>query len=229
MMAKKKRVTRKQLLKEPDEFITFSGQLIQFGMQYKTQLSYVAAILVVLLVVASGYRFFSIRSENAAEALLNQAVAKYQTALNDQDSSKAYQIVSEDFQLILKEYGSKNSGKIARFIFANICYDAGDYARAIELYRRSLEDFKDHAFMNSLIRSDLGYAHEQLNDIPSAVSYFEKIAGNQEPILRDEALFNLGVLYEKSGDHQKSAEAFQRIINEHPDSMYIEIVKERSG
>ena len=125
--------------------------------------------------------------------------------------------------------GSKNSGKIARVIFANICFDAGDYAKAIELYRQSLEDFKNHAFMNNLLRSDLGYAHGQLNDIPSAVSSFEKIAENQEPILRDEALFNLGVLYEKSGDPQKSADAFQRIITEHPDSMYIEIVKERSG
>jgi tetratricopeptide (TPR) repeat protein len=228
-MAKKKRVTRKQLLKEPDEFITFSGKLIQFGMQYKTQLTYVAAILVALIVVVSGYRFFSIRSENNAQALLNQAVAKYQTTLNGQGSEKAYQTVSEDFQLILNQYGSKNSGKIARVIFANICFDAGDYAKAIELYRQSLEDFKNHAFMNNLLRSDLGYAHGQLNDIPLAVSYFEKIAENQEPILRDEALFNLGVLYEKSGDHQKSAEAFQRIITEHPDSMYIEMVKERSA
>lgn len=228
-MAKKKRMTRKQLLKEPDEFITFSGKLIQFGMRYKTQLIYVAAILVGLIVVVSGYRFFSIRSENNAETLLNQAVAKYQTALNGQDSEKAYQTVSEDFQLILNKYGSKNSGKIARVIFANICFDAGDYAKAIELYRQSLEDFKKHAFMINLIRNDLGYAHEQLNDIPLAVSYFEKIAENQEPILRDDALFNLGVLYENSGDHQKSADAFQRIITEHPDSMYIEMVKERSG
>ena len=228
-MAKKKRVTRKQLLKEPDEFITFSGKLIQFGMRYKTQLTYVAAILVALIVVVSGYRFFLIRSENNAQALLNQAMAKYQTALNGQDSEKAYQTVSEDFQLILNKYGSKNSGKIARVIFANICFDAGDYAKAIELYRQSLEDFKNHAFMNNLIRSDLGYAYEQLNDIPLAVSYFEKIAENQEPILRDEALFNLGVLYEKSGDHQKSADAFKRIITDHPDSIYIEIVKERSA
>jgi tetratricopeptide (TPR) repeat protein len=228
-MAKKKRMTRKQLLKEPDEFITFSGKLIQFGMRYKTQLIYVAAILVGLIVVVSGYRFFSIRSENNAETLLNQAVAKYQTALNGQDSEKAYQTVSEDFQLILNKYGSKNSGKIARVIFANICFDAGDYAKAIELYRQSLEDFKKHAFMINLIRNDLGYAHEQLNDIPMAVSYFEKIAENQEPILRDDALFNLGVLYENSGDHQKSADAFQRIITEHPDSIYIEMVKERSG
>ena len=228
-MAKKKRVTRKQLLKEPDEFITFSGKLIQFGMRHKTRLTYVASILVALIVIVAGYRFFSIRSENRAEALLNQAVAKYQTALNGQDSKNAYQTVSEDFQLLLNKYANKNSGRIARVIFANICFDAGEYARAIELYRQALEDFKNHAFMNNLIRSNLGYAHEQINDIAAAVSYFEKIAENPEPILRDEALFNLGMLYEKSGNHQKSADAFQRIITEHPDSLYIQIVKERSG
>ena len=225
----KKRITRKQLLKEPDEFITFSGKLIQFGMRHKTRLTYVASILLALIVIVAGYRFFSIRSENRAAALLNQAVAKYQTALNGQDSKNAYQTVSEDFRLLLNKYANKNSGRIARVIFANICFDAGEYARAIELYRQALEDFKNHAFMNNLIRSNLGYAHEQINDIAAAVSYFEKIAENPEPILRDEALFNLGMLYEKSGNHQKSADAFQRIITEHPDSMYIQIVKERSG
>jgi hypothetical protein len=36
-MAKKpKKVSRKKLLKEPDEFITFSGKLIQFGQTYRT-------------------------------------------------------------------------------------------------------------------------------------------------------------------------------------------------
>ncbi len=225
----KKKITRKQLLKEPDEFITFSGKMIQFGMQYKTQLTYAVGIIVALMLVVAGYRFFAIRSENKAHALLDRAVNLYQTALNDEDSKKAYQTASEDFQLILNKYGSKQSGKLARVIFANICFDAGEYKKAIELYRQSLNDFKNDAFMNNLIHSDLGYAHEQLNEDRLAVSYFEKIAESQEPILRDEALFNLGMLYEKLGDQKKSSDAFKRIISDHPDSMYIEIVKERSG
>lgn len=225
----KKKITRKQLLKEPDEFITFSGKMIQLGMQYKTQLTYAVGIIVALMLVVSGYRFFAIRSENKAHALLDRAVNQYQTALNGEDSKKAYQTASEDFQLILNKYGSKQSGKLARVIFANICFDAGEYKKAIELYRQSLKDFKNDAFMNNLIHSDLGYAHEQLNEARLAVSYFEKIAESQEPILRDEALFNLGMLYEKLGDQQKSSDAFKRIISDHPDSMYIEIVKERSA
>jgi hypothetical protein len=47
--------------------------------------------------------------------------------------------------------------------------------------------------------------------------------------LQDEALFNLGVLYEKLGEQDKSEKAFNRIISDHPDSMYIDIVEERSA
>jgi tetratricopeptide (TPR) repeat protein len=50
-----------------------------------------------------------------------------------------------------------------------------------------------------------------------------------DQILRDEALFNLGVLYEKLGEMEKSEKAFNQIVSDFPDSMYINIIKERSA
>ena len=44
---------------------------------------------------------------------------------------------------------------------------------------------------------------------------------------RDEALFNLGVLYEKLGDTDKSHQAFKQILSSYPNSMYFDIVKEK--
>ena len=41
-MAKQKRVTRKQLLKEPDEFITTTGRIIAWGRKYTRQVAYAA-------------------------------------------------------------------------------------------------------------------------------------------------------------------------------------------
>ena len=57
-MAERKKVSRKKLLKEPDEFITFSGRMFQFVMKHKTQLTYAVSIVVALIAVLSGYRFF---------------------------------------------------------------------------------------------------------------------------------------------------------------------------
>jgi len=226
-MAKRKKVSRKKLLKEPDEFITTSGKIIQFAMQYKTQLSYAVGIVIALIVLVAGYRFFSIRSENKALALWDLAVAKYETSINTQDAIEAYRGVSEDFHLILDRYRNTAGGKLARVTFANICFNAGEYNQAIKLYEESLKNFEHHPMIYNLILSGLGYANEQLNENQRAVAYFEKIAASEGQVLHDEALFKLGVLYDKLGEREKREKAFNQITSDFPDSMYIDIVKER--
>ena len=226
-MAKPKKVSRKKLLKEPDEFITLSGKLIQFGMQYQKQITYTVGVVLAVLLLFAGYRFFSARSENKAMSLLNQAVAKYELAINAGDPNQAYQKVADDFQNVLSHYENRNGGKRAGVIFANICFDAGEYKHAIALYTKAQDNFKDHPIFYNLILSGLGYAYEQINENERAASYFEKIAASENQALRDEALFNLGVLYEKLGETEKSQKAFGQIKSDYPDSMYIDIVRER--
>ena len=70
----KKRVTRKQLLKEPDEFMTFTGKLIQFGRKYDKQLTYAACAFFIIIIGLTAFRFFSNRAENTASDLLRQAM-----------------------------------------------------------------------------------------------------------------------------------------------------------
>ena len=228
-MAKRKKVSRKKLLKEPDEFITFSGKMIQFGMQYKKEITYTVLGAIALIVLIAGYRFFSIRSENKAMFLLNQAIAKYDKSIQAGDANQAYQKVAKDFQTLLDQYGNKEGGKLASVTFANISFDAGEYQRSIELYKKALDHFIDHPILYSLILSGLGYAHEQINENERAVSYFEQIVARDDKTLHDEALFHLGVLYEKLGQQEKSEKAFNQIISDYPDSMYIDIVKERTA
>ena len=228
-MAKRKKVSRKKLLKEPDEFITFSGKLIQFGMQYQKEITYAVVGVVALIVLIAGYRFFSIRSENKAMFLLNQAVAKYEKSMQDGDAYQAYNNVAEDFETLLSQYANKEGGRLAAVTFANICFDAGEYNKSIELYEKAMDHFKPHPILYNLILSGLGYAHGQINQNDRAASYFEKIITSDDKTLHDEALFNLGVLYEKLGEKEKSEKAFDQIISDFPDSMYIDIVKERTA
>ena len=109
-MAKKRRKTRKELLKEPDEFITFSGKLIAFATEHKTHLTYALGIIAALAVIISGIRFFSIRSENNAAALLDKTLSEYNSIKTEKTSEEVFSEVSKDFQLILQKYGGKNNG-----------------------------------------------------------------------------------------------------------------------
>lgn len=226
-MAKKPKKTRKELLKEPDEFITISGKLIGFIVEHKNQISYALGILVALALIFSGYRFFSIRSENKASELLDQGLAKYEKFKNDTQPLAAYDQVSADFQLILDKYGSKQNGKIARLTYANICYEAGKYEQAIELYKRSLKDFEKHPAIHNQVIGSLGYAYEQQADYASAVSYFKQLSSAPDSVTRGEALYHLGWLYDKLGQTEKSKEAYNKIISDHQDFIYIDLVKER--
>ena len=78
------KLTRKQLLKEPDEFITFSGKLIQWLTTYKRQATLAAGVVFVLLVATAGFQAYLHHAENKASALLTESLAQYQTAMKAQ-------------------------------------------------------------------------------------------------------------------------------------------------
>jgi len=226
-MAKKRKKTRKELLREPDEFMTISGKLIGFAVDHKNQLTYALGIIVVLALIISGYRFFSIRAENNASALLDKSLTKYDSIKSEKQPDEVYEEVSADFQFILNKYKGKESAKIARLIYANICYNAGKYKQAIELYKTALTEFAKNPMIHYQILGNLGYAYEQVEDYLTAVGYFEKISSAPEPIMRDEALYHLGRLYDKLGENEKSREAYNKILTDHQDFIYIDLVKER--
>jgi len=226
-MAKKQKKTRKALLKEPDEFMTLSGKLIGFAVAYKNQLTYGLGIILALVIIISGIRFFSIRAENKATALLESSLIEYNSLRTDKKPDAVYDAVSGGFQNILQKYAGKNTAKIARLIYANICYDAGKYEQAINLYNTSLKDFETHPMMHSQILSSLGYAYEQQKKYSTAVDYFEKISTASGQNLKDEALYHLGRLYNKLGQSEKSKEAYQKILSDYPDFIYIDMVKEQ--
>ena len=224
-MAKKKK-TRKQLLKEPDEFITFTGKAITFVTGYQKQISYMLCALVAVALIFFGYRFFAQRAETKAFSLLGQTQSKYETLIETSSETEAYSQVSDAFQSIIKKYGGNAGGKLARLIYANISYDARQYEKAIAIYKQSLSDFKEDKFVYNLILSNLGHAYQRVEDEQSAAAYFEKAASATDSPIREEALFNLGLMYAKLGEAAKSQKTLQELLDNHPDSIYFDMVEE---
>lgn len=222
-MAKKRRVTRKELLKEPDEFITFTGRLIQFARDYQKQLLYGLSALVLIVIIISGVRLYIAYNESNASAQLEQAMSLHQESRsNNTDLNE----VKLSFQKIADNYSRYEGGKLARIMYANICYETGDLDAAISSYDRALKDFTDDPSIALFIQSSLAYAYEAKNEFQSAAEYFEKVASSPNTFLKDEALFNLGRIYAKLGNAEKSKKAFEDILSDHTDSIYIEVVKE---
>lgn len=222
---------RKKKLKEPDEFISFSSKILNFVIENKNRsIAFFSAFLFIILMIA-GLKIYSIKSENRAFSDMAQAMAEYQTAaiasqINSRDESKV-QKIDAVFNRILDKYLVMNAKKFAKVFLANISLQNKQLDRAIELYTEAVNDFADAPAIKNLILNSLAYALEEKNDFKSAAAYLEMIVSGQENFIKDEALFNLGRLYAATGDQTKSREAFVKITKNHPDSLFIELAKEK--
>jgi len=226
-MAKPKKISRKELLKEEDEFLLFSQRLMRGAIQHRAYIAWAAAVFFAAFIVIAGYQLITNRAENNAFAQLQAATATYQTQVESQGPEKALESVTPEFERILKKYSGRTAGKMARILFAEFAYRGGKPDMAIELYRKALGDVAARPVLEGQVLSGLGYAYEATNNYEEAVGFFEKVATGEGYILRDEALFQMGRLYALLGQPDRSLAAFKRIAEEYPESIYAAIAKEK--
>ena len=226
MAKKKKKITRKQLLKEPDEFLTLSSRLFQFSLTYKYHLLAALGGIIVVVLAVSGFRYYAQQRAGDALADLEKGRLKYQSLMAQGDARQAYLEVKDDFEQIMSDYSDKLGGKLARVYYAGICYHGEEADKAVALYERALNDFED-SFYRSMIFNGLAYAYEAKQDIQKAAEYFERIKAGTDLTFKSDALYNLGRLYAALGDSQKSKAAYQEVISANRESIYIDLVKEK--
>ncbi len=219
--------TRKQLLKEPDQFITFSGKLISFGRSNLKTILIGAGIFVALLLIVATVRQVSNRNESRASERIEKAVVKYSAALKDTNPKAAYDQVQTDFTDIFDEYGSKNAVKIARIVYGDISYNAADADTAIAMYTRALNDFDQSPALKNIVLSGLGHAYVLKKEFPQAIRYFEMISADNEKTMKSGAHFNLAGLYEETGEKEKSTALYKQLLADFPDTMYGDLVREK--
>ena len=184
-------------------------------------------IMVALLLAFVIVRQISDKNENRASESVEKAIAKYSAALQETNLETAYAQVNNDFNELFARYGSKNAAKIARIIYGDISYNAGDASTAIDMYKQALDDFSQEPALRNLVLSGLGYAFALKKEYPQSIRYFEMIASGNDKVMKSSALFNLGWIYETTGETEKSTALYRQLLSDFPDSTYGEWVKEK--
>ncbi len=143
------------------------------------------------------------------------------------DSPKSDSMTKQQFENLIEKFPRTGAGKIGKVLYANICFKEGDYDQAALFYQEALKDFNLESSFKNIILSGLGHAYREKKDMALAIKYFETIASGSDDLLKDEALFQLGHLYENAGNSTKSMEAFKKIVSDFSDSLYASVVKEK--
>ncbi len=225
----KKKITRKELLKEPDEFLTFSARMLQWILQNKDRIFWGAAALIFVAAAGSGWMYYrNIREKKAIEAF-GKIMATYRQVDEGTVSGEKMGQTKEMLAAFFKEYPGTGSGKMGRVLYANLCFQGGDQDSAITAYQDALDDYKDNPLLRNVILSSIGHAYLKKQQPDQAAKYFEQVASGDVPLLKDEALFILANLSGKAGNTEARSEKFKQILADFPDSFYSTLVKEEIG
>lgn len=225
----KKRVTRKQLLKEPDEFITTTGKLISWAKDNLQTLIIGTVGFFIFIIGISIYGYVQQNRFDAAQLMFSQAVTKYQTEAEKKNESEALAAVSADFDKLIESYGGQPAGQLGRVFYGHISLAAKDYDQAITHYEKALVNIDTDTSITNIVLNGLAMAYHQIGEYPKAIEKYRKIADGTDSMLKDAALFNLGKLYEQIGKSEESKKAYQQLRDDFPGSMYSSIAREKAA
>ncbi|MEA1968432.1 MAG: tetratricopeptide repeat protein [Thermodesulfobacteriota bacterium] len=214
---------RKKELEQPDPFLESIHNGINKAVKYKKQLIWISCAVVAVIVIFTG-TVYSIRTAgNNASALLTDALERY----SDKDPVKGYDAVKDDFKTIMDEYSNTAAGRVAMIRFAEICYKASKLDQAYEMYQTALDEFSSDPVMNNLLLASLGHTCQAQKRYKEALKYFKKIVKGKSSFLKDEALFNMGILFAHTGDEKESEKVFKQIVSDHGASLYLPMAENR--
>jgi TolA-binding protein len=129
-----------------------------------------------------------------------KGIEKAQVLIAEKNYDKALNVLTD-----LLEKHREDSGVDILNLYIGNCYAMkGDFNKAIEFYRKSLEKFPN----NKELIISIGNAYNNLNDHENAMKWFNKLA--IDDIGNVDTLYNIGVIAYNQGDFERAATFFQK-------------------
>jgi TolA-binding protein len=220
-------------LKE-NAFATNTGLVIQNVAEHKDRWVAGGIALVVLLIAAGGYAFWSKQRREAGGAQLGNALAIEQSIIapaptvpgatqapgtfptelaRSEASLKA-------FQDIAKEFGSSKVGVTARYHAGIALMNLGRYQEALQAFDQTVADAGSTVY-GPMAKMGRGEALLEAGKHDDAIKVFTELSGDRDGALPvDGVLMQLARSCAKAGKPQEARAAFKRVVDEFPDSPY---------
>jgi len=223
-----KKVSRKKLLKEPDEFISTTGKFIQLLRERRRQFFLAGVVaLAVLAAAAGGFSYFRWQEGKAREAQ-DQALKLYQEAFGKTGDSagekESFRKAQEKWREALASYSRGNTGQVSHLYMGHCRYAMKEYDQAIEAYSQCLNGpFRPMAL------DGLGYCYEAKGDLVRALEYYQKNTEENHSPFQGDGLLGMARCYESLNQKPKALEVYQKALAKNPKSNTAQFIQRKIG
>jgi predicted negative regulator of RcsB-dependent stress response len=219
----KTKISRKEMLKKDDEFISLTSHAFDFVKGHKRLFDYLGMAVLCLIVVYMGVYAYTRYINKKGQEAFNKAFY----AMNDQtgsDKAKPSSANTEKlFNDLIKDYGMSKAAKLALPELAYAKFEQKKYDEAISLYEEYLDKVSDTEPYNSLTRMALSTCYEQKGEYDKAIAPLEKIMEGPDDYIKEQAMLNLARVYRLAGKKDKSNEIITKFKEKFPKSVYFDM------
>jgi predicted negative regulator of RcsB-dependent stress response len=208
----RQRITRKELLRQPDQFITRSARVIAWAESNAASILYGVGAVILAVVLVGGWFVWRANRHARAEALLYEAMEVVQ-----QDASQNDQMVKA-LQSLVRDYGGTPAAIQGYWNLGRLYFARAEYMAALEAYeqaRSRLSGDGQTTLMDAMISLNMAYAEEAQGACEQALRNFETVLKAPAATwLRSEAYLGMGRCHEQSGVPGKAAEVYDRALTD---------------
>ncbi len=221
-----KKVSRKKLLKEPDEFISTTARTIQFFRDHEREITRAAVALLVLIVVAAGVIYYLRSKEDRALSAQSQGLQIYQEAYRSilenpaVDKKEDFNKALEKFREALSLYKWGGTAQFSELYIGNCHFALKEYDQALAAYSRCLE-----GPFRPLALNGQAYAFEAKGDFGKALESYQKSSEDRENPFQLEGMVGSARCYEILKQKPKALEMYQKAVTQFPKSPMVEFLQ----
>ena len=222
-----KKVTRKQLLKKEDEFLTFSSRVVNLASSHQHQLKYIGFAIGVLILAYLGVQTYMNFVNKKGQDVYNEAYNILSENMKpDADPEKLKKSV-ELFEKVVDEYALSKVASLALSQVGYLEYRDKKYDEAIVFYQRFLDKVSGKAQYEALANLAMATCYESKGDFKKAIEILSPVAEAKSNPFRETAMLSLVRLYRLDNQHKKAEETLKEFVEEYKTSPFLSMAKTR--
>ena len=221
------KVSRKELLKKPDEFITKSARAIIFARKHSSLFQLIGIIIVALALIYAGVTTYKGYANKKGQEAFNAAyysiTKNITTGIDREDLTE-----SEDlFRKVVDDYGLSKASLLALPELAYIKVQEKEYDTAIDLYRQFQDKISEDDPYQSLTNLALAVCFEEKGEMDSAINSLEQITSSNDDFFKEQAMLSLARVYSSANQESKSQEILSDFVQKYQTSPFLALAKAR--
>lgn len=226
-MAKKK-MTRKELLKGTDEFLTLSGKVALYLNQHLRELRWAGiGLAVITAAYISIWAYMGHTNKMGQEAYNVAYDALVQSLQSGETDEKSVKKSEGLFEEVISDYGMSKAADLALAQVGHAKFTNKQYDDAIDYYQEFSGKASGNEAYETLTLLALAACHEAKGDMKKAVSILDGIVKASDNPFRENAMLNIERIYRLDNQPEKADEILKTFAKEYTNSPFYPMVKAR--